>query len=340
MTKRRIRSAALALTGVTLLAACGEEPLAASGRSMSAPAESAQPAQAHAENAAPQIRSVSIVPSQPLAGTEVQAQVSAHDPDGDAMRMRFVWTLDGDAIAGGHGASFQVPDFARGTRIEVQAVASDGALDSAPATARATIANSAPTIHGVRFEPAEGIRAGTLVSAVVDSEDRDDDRIEFRYEWLVNGRVAARDGDGSRFDTTGLERGDTIAVRVVASDGDDESDGWSTPSLALANSAPRITSMPPAGVAGDGSYRYTLEASDPDGDRSLRFALASGPNGARVDPVVGELVWAPSFEQAGTHSIEVLVSDGHGGEAKQRFEVTVREVVEAAASAPPANQAP
>jgi hypothetical protein len=339
MTKGRTRVVVLALAGATLLAACGEEPVASSGRSMSAPAEPAQPAKARAENSPPRIRSVSIVPSQPLPGVEVQAQVSVDDPDGDVTHLRFAWSADGEPIAGGRGASLRLPDFVKGTRIEVEVVASDGVEDSAPATARAEVDNSAPKITGVRFEPAEGIRAGTPVVAVVDSEDADGDPVEIRYQWLVNGRVLERGGDGPTLDTTGLKRGDTIAVRVVAEDGDDESDGWPTPSLALANSAPKITSTPPAGMAEPGTYRYALEASDPDGDRSLRFRLASGPPGARVDPVLGEFVWSPGFEQAGAHAIEVTVSDGHGGEATQRFEVKVQEIVEAA-STPPAKQQP
>lgn len=339
MTRGRTRSALFALAGATLLAACGEDPVAPSGRSMSERAEPAKPASARAGNVAPQVRSVSIVPSEPQPGDAVQAQVSVYDADGDATQLRFTWTADGEPIPGGRGATLQLPDYTKGTRIEVQAVASDGALESTPAVARAEIANAPPTITGVRFEPAEGIRAGMSVAAIADAEDRDGDEISFRYEWLVNGRALERGGDGPALDTTGLQRGDTIAVRVVADDGDDESDGWPTSSLALANSAPKFTSSPPPGMAADGTYRYPLEASDPDGDRSLRFQLASGPAGARVDPLLGELVWSPTFEQAGTHPIEVLVSDGHGGEARQRFEVKVQEIVEAA-SAAPANQEP
>jgi hypothetical protein len=36
------------------------------------------------------------------------------------------------------------------------------------------------------------------------------------------------------------------------------------------------------------------------------------------------------------HPIEVVVSDGHGGETKQRFEVTVKEVGGSAPAQPPA----
>ena len=162
---------------------------------MSAPAEPAQPAKARAENTPPQIRSVSIVPSEPLPGAEVQAQVSVQDPDGDVTRLRYLWTADGDAIPGGHAASLRLPDFVKGTRIEVQAVASDGVEDSPPATAHAEVANGAPTITGVRFEPAEGIRAGDA------GRGRGGERRSRRRSGRVPLRVAgqrARAGAGRR----------------------------------------------------------------------------------------------------------------------------------------------
>jgi hypothetical protein len=189
------------------------------------------------------------------------------------------------------------------------------------------------------MEPASGLRAGDVVVAVVDAADPDGGPVDVSVQWFVNGRIVERDGDGERFDTSGLRRGDQVAFRAVASDGDDESESASTPSQLVNNTAPAIVSQPPPGMAGDGVYRYAVEARDPDGDRALRFRLVAGPEGASIDPLLGELRWQPSFRQAGTHAIEVAVSDGHGGEATQRFEVTVREVAEAGA-APPAEAAP
>ena len=96
-------------------------------------------------------------------------------------------------------------------------------------------------------------------------------------------------------------------------------------------------------MGADGVYHYGVEASDPDGDRNLRFRLAKAPEGAQVDPLLGEITWKPSLSQAGVHPIEVVVSDGRGGEAKQTFEVTVRAVVQksdATATTPPASPAP
>lgn len=332
----------IALSGALLLAGCEEPPKTASGRSMSAPAEApAAAAREAGPNEPPRVVSLSITPSDPLPRQVVQAQASVEDPDGDSTHLRYSWRVNGELLAA-TGASVPLPDLAKDASIEVQAVASDGRSESAPAFARATVANRAPLISEVQFDRADEVRAGDPLVAVVTADDPDGDEVELSYRWTVNDRMVERDDASNSFDTTSLKRGDQIAVRVIASDGEDESEAFSPPSLVLGNGAPKITSTPPPGMGADGIYRYAVEASDPDRDRSLRYELSAGPDGARVDPVSGEITWTPTFQQAGVHPIEVLVRDGHGGEVKQRFEVTVKAVVEGAAAAdqPPASDAP
>lgn len=316
--------------GALALAACGEEKQAASGRSMSEAPPAA--AAAGAGNRPPRVASLSIRPEDPRSGGVVQALAVADDPDGDPTQVRFTWRIDGRAIAGS-GATLTLPELRKGQRLEVEAVANDGRADSAPVVAHEEIGNRAPLISDVHFDRAAELRAGDDVIAVVSAEDPDGDPVALSYRWLVNDAIV-EGAEGERFATKALQRGDRVAVRVVASDGDDDSEGFDTPSLVLGNAAPEITSLPPSGMGADGVYRYAVEARDPDRDRSLRFALAAAPPGAQIDPVLGELTWKPSFEQAGVHPIEIVVSDGHGGETKQRFEVTVREVKEAPPAAP------
>jgi len=334
MVKRRTLAMALAMAGGAGLLACGDEPLAASGRSMSAPVDP-QASAARALNARPQVESVSLSPSDPQPGQPVEARVSIVDPEGDPTHARFTWRIDGVVVAGATGASMILPEVAKGARIEVEVVASEAQGPGTPASADDRVGNRAPEISAVRMDPASGLKAGAVVVAVVDAVDADGDDVELQHQWFVNGRIVERDGDGPRFDTTGLQRGDQVAVRAVASDGDDDSESVSTPSQLVNNTAPAITSQPPAGMGKDGVYRYAVEASDPDGDRALRFHLVTGPDGTRVDPLLGEITWTPTFQQTGTHPIEVAVTDGQGGETKQRFEVTVREVVEASPPAAP-----
>jgi len=335
--RRHIVHAALAAAGALAFAACGDEPMAASGRSMSAPA--APPAAASSRpNAPPRVTSLTIEPDDPRPGQVVQAHVSVADPDSDATTVRFTWRLNGELVAA-HGPSLALPGVARDAKIEVEAVANDGRAESQPATATARVANSAPVVTDVHFDRANEIRAGDDVVAVVTAEDPDHDKIDFHYQWTVNGHVVDNDTE-NRLKTTDLKRGDTIGVRVVATDGEDESEGFEPQTLVLGNAAPQITSTPPPRMGDDGVYRYTVEASDPDRDRALRFSLGDAPEGAKIDPISGDLTWKPSFAQAGTHPIEVVVNDGHGGEAKQHFEVVVKEVKANGASDPASAQPP
>jgi hypothetical protein len=293
-------------------------------------------------NTAPRISSVSLQPSGPQPGTTVQASAEASDADGDTLRVRYEWHVAGGRIAGGQDGSLLVPEQLRkGEVLIVSAIASDGRAESEPATADVRIGNRQPAVTGVRFEPTDGVKPGETVVAVADGEDPDGDNIDFHYEWRVG--EAVQSGDRERFDTSKLKRGDRLTVRVTASDGEDESTPFESQYLELGNSAPAIVSLPSAGMGADGVYHYGVEASDPDGDRNLRYRLARGPEGASVDPLVGEITWKPNRTQAGVHPIEVIVSDGRGGETKQTFEVTVREVVEkadASATPPPASPAP
>jgi hypothetical protein len=338
MERRRIVSALLATAGgAWLMLACSDEVATTpSGRSMSAAAEPRAHA-ADGPNAPPLITSVSLSPSDPVAGHAVQAHASVSDPDGDVAQLGYTWRVDGAVITDATGPRLVLGDVPKGTHIEVEVVASDGRAQSEPRSASDRVANRAPEITGVRLEPGDGFRAGETIVAVVDAEDPDGDPVALAHQWFVNGKPVEGDGDEPRFATEGLRRGDMVAVRVVASDEDDESDPVDTTAIQVGNTAPRITSSPPAGVSEEGVYKYAVEASDPDGDRALRFSLAKAPEGARIDPLLGELTWQPSFEQAGTHPIEVVVIDGKGGETKQRFEVVVRAV---GGQTPPAAPAP
>jgi hypothetical protein len=303
----------------TVLAACGGDAPAPSGRSLSAPAAAA-PA---AANQPPQVERVTLDPSEPRAGQDVVARVQALDPDGDAVELQYVWILDGRRVAE-RGASLQVPEDARkGIAIEVEVTAHDGRLGSEPVVAYTRVANRSPELLGVRVEPVDGLKVGSELVAVAEARDPDGDSVDFRYSWRVNGRPA--EADGERFSTAGLARGDEVQVRAVARDGESETPPLDSAPVALGNSAPTITSTP-GGATPDGSFHYAVQTRDPDGDRNLRFSLAQGPEGAHIDPVLGEVRWSATRAHVGTHAFEVVVTDGHGGEARQRFEVDVREV--------------
>ena len=320
MTRAKTWTGAAACAALVALGGCGESEHAASGRSMAAAAQ----ATARHTNEAPQITRVLLQPSDPKPGTTLQARAEASDPDGDVVHFQYLWSVDGHRVEAS-GASLQVPDAPKGTEIEVQVVASDGRDQSAPATASTRVGNRPPALDNVALDPAESVRIGQPLVAVATARDPDGDAVHFRYEWRVNGQPTREDHE--RFATGALHRGDRVEVRVVASDGEAESPPVDSPAVQVANTAPEITSTPDTIQTSDGAFHYTVEARDPDGDRNLHYRLVKAPEGAHIDPLLGEFVWQPTREQVGTHAVEVAVEDGHGGETHQKFELTVRETV-------------
>src|SRR5262249_8628627 len=325
MRGARTWTAAAVCIAVAALVGCGDGEKAASGRSMGATAQ----ATARQGNSAPQITQVILQPSEPRPGAVVQARAEATDADGDALHFQYLWSVDGRRVDA-RGATLQVPEVPKGTSIEVEVVASDGRDQSPPASARTRVGDRPPLLEKVTLDPPDSVRIGQPLGAGPIAHDPDGDTVRFRYEWRVNGKPASEEHE--RFSTGSLKRGDKIEVRVVASDGDQETPPADSPAVQVANSAPQITSTPDTIQTSDGSFRYTVEARDPDGDVNLRYRLVKGPEGARIDPMLGEFVWQPTREQVGTHAVEVAVEDGHGGETHQKFELTVRESVANAGS--------
>ena len=88
------------------------------------------------------------------------------------------------------------------------------------------------------------------------------------------------------------------------------------------NRPPAITSVPPLRAAAGERWSYAPRATDPDG-HALRWELRSGPSDLSFEPASGAMSWLPGPGDVGGHSVELLVQDGFGGAATQRFELSV-----------------
>ncbi len=78
-------------------------------------------------------------------------------------------------------------------------------------------------------------------------------------------------------------------------------------------------------------YKYDVEAIDADNDR-LAYQLLEKPLGMAINPQTGVISWSPTPRQMGMHSVEVAVSDNHGGVTTQHYEMCVRELTTEAPS--------
>ena len=269
-------------------------------------------------NSPPRIDSVHFRPEQIRSGEPVRALVEASDPDGDSLSYGFLWKLNERKLSGG-GQQPPLTGTHKGDLLTVIVTASDGKAQSEPFERSIRIGNQAPILTGLSSEPRSTITAGGRVTVTPRATDPDGDPLSFRYHWTVNDRDV--DEEGPALDTRGLRRGDEIRVAVTASDGEERSARLQGPQITVENAAPVIVSTPEFGEAGD-RFRYQVRAEDADGDRTLRFSLATAPPGMTIDSIQGEIMWKPGNEE-GDFPVEVVVVDLQGGRATQQFEVKV-----------------
>ncbi|WP_243663326.1 putative Ig domain-containing protein [Rhodothermus marinus] len=79
----------------------------------------------------------------------------------------------------------------------------------------------------------------------------------------------------------------------------------------IPNEPPAFVSVPDTLVAHEGeALNWQFAATDPDACASLSFQVLEGPDGFSVDPLTGQVRFVPGFNQAGTYTVRLLVTDG------------------------------
>jgi hypothetical protein len=199
--------------------------------------------------------------------------------------------------------------------------ASDGHEEVTRQTALLVVGNSAPTVRRVVVTPARPT-ALDLIQVEADVQDADGDPFELSYRWLRNGQPLP-DADSPRLPPGAGHRAEQIVVQVKATDGSDESEWVSAPTLVLGNAPPAITTQPNYTLSGSAQYSYEVAAKDPDGDRPLKYELVEGPQGMSVDVVSGVVTWRVPGDAKGVYPIELAVSDPYGGKTTQRYSLAV-----------------
>jgi RHS repeat-associated protein len=95
------------------------------------------------------------------------------------------------------------------------------------------------------------------------------------------------------------------------------------------NTPPNITSNPITQVGLTQTYRYDVEAQDPEND-PLTYGFAQRPEGMTIDEETGLIAWQPT--EIGSYKVEVTVTDTQGGISRQIYTLEVLSQ--------PINQAP
>lgn len=182
-------------------------------------------AQVTVGNTAPVVGTVSLSPTAPATNDTLTANTTTSDADGDALTVRYDWTVGSSVVQSGPSNSLIGAYFSRGDRVFVVVTANDGTTTTSATSPTVTVANTAPGAPGVEITPAAPEAGDSLVCAVTTpSADADGDALAYQFAWEVNGvaYTGATDDlmesivDGS--DVAGSERW-TCIVRV--SDGTD-----------------------------------------------------------------------------------------------------------------------
>ncbi len=317
-THRFVAGCTITALAAALIACGGGEESQTTGLKMGqAPTPAEATTSSSGVNSPPEISDLVLRPENPRPGERLTAVVEAFDPDGDALRLHYEWTVDGAAIEN-RSSEFMLKDVSKGSYVEVSVTARDQEDASESMEVGAMIGNRPPVLKGVVFEPLGEVSVANDVTAAPRSYDPDGDEVEYLYSWRVNGSEASTEALLSAEDFT---RGDKIVLEVIADDGEDESKPLVSAPITVINAKPRIVSSP-TGFGGE-QFSYTLEVEDPDRDRGFRFHLVQGPDGMSVDSLNGIVSWVPRNGQEGNHMVEVAVEDQKGGEDRQRFELTL-----------------
>lgn len=153
----------------------------------------------------------------------------------------------------------------------------------------------------------------------VEAFDPDGDAFEIQLIEAPDGMTLVND-NVLEWTPTGDQTG-PHTVTIFATDVHGGVGGQRFTLTAAFNDPPMILTDAPVTVSAGASYRYDVRVHEPDGD-DLFYALDAAPAGLTIDPL-GRIQWSPTAAEIGTHPVEIVVTDGRGGEDRQTFDLDV-----------------
>jgi hypothetical protein len=170
-------------------------------------------------SSAPVVDSVTFSPVQPQTNSMLQATVSAHDADGDALTYAYEWLRNDAPLVDATGPSLDlsVPGHGdRGDTITVRVTAIDPEGLTASGSRSVVIAN-APPLATVSLNTTSPGTNDVLI-ATASASDADGDPVTLAYDWARNGVVIPGATTSSLDLATYGDPGDVIVVEVTATD--------------------------------------------------------------------------------------------------------------------------
>ena len=270
------------------------------------------------ENKPPQISSTPT--ARVTAGQTYTYNVSTYDPDGDTValtikkapaemtltdrQIKWVTTV---ADIGAHEIELEANDSRGGY------VTQSWTLEVIPATSnRAPVISSTPTVTGT---------AGATYTYQVSATDPNSDPLTYALETAPAEMTVSETGKVEWPIPAGTSGVFTVEIKVSDDKGAYVLQQYKIGVGLPANRPPRIYSQPTTVKASGTNYVYQLSVTDPDGD-SLTYKLITAPEGMTIN-ASGRIEWAIPSDATGNVNVEIEVSDGRGGFARQKYTIAI-----------------
>jgi len=262
------------------------------------------------------IRDLVIVPENPRSGTPLQVDMKLGGGEPD--RMEYQWLKNGEPIPGAIWPILKAEYLRKGDFITVTVRAKQPGGKGDERTSDAVIiGNTQPVTTFSGVEPATPTSAENLKGLGV-GYDHDGDNVTFVYQWIVNGEPVV--GQEEQYlATSHFRRGDRVQVAVTPYDGEEFGMPLRSAPVIVGNSPPEIVSNPPPHLE-DGTFRYTVQTVDVDGDPVKFFLEGETPAGLEIDPATGLIRWQPLMPKSEvTYVFQVVAEDPEGGQSIQKI---------------------
>ncbi len=252
-----------------------------------------------------------------LENSTLRFFANATDPDADSLQftVEVPPKLAAAEFSSGKMELSWQPTFDDSGNYAVIFAASDG-QHSAFAEANITVlnVNVAPSITNVHGSLIANETEN--VTLIINASDHDGDALAYG---LNDSRFVQ---DSQSINTfrwkTGYEEAGTYVVLASASDGLLTTAAAVTVKVDNANRAPVLAAMGNKTVNENSTLRFTAAASDPDSDPvSIAVAKPQAAEGLSFDSSASEVVWTPTFEQAGSYALAITASDGNLTDSEQ-----------------------
>jgi hypothetical protein len=266
-------------------------------------------------------------------GDTLRLAVRADDPDGDALNVTAENMPDGAQFDPISRTFAWTPDYTHaGVYENIRFIAADDGEPLLSDTAVITIVvderNRPPVLDPIGDKE---VNEGQLLTFVVSASDPDGDGLSYDAGNLPTG--AAFDGNTRTFTwRPGYHQAgnhQNIVLTVVDNGQPRMCDQEViTVSVGDVNLPPALTAIGDRIVNEGDTLRFTVSASDPDGDQ-LTYTAGNLPTGAAFDGTTGEFFWAPEFNRAGIypHILFSVLDDGQPAAGDQEeMGITVGEV--------------